>query len=142
LKLSRQSGAPPPQILEDPDEFPPPADGGTGTNLDTLVTAYAASDVASALHEDINRAIAGVHEANGTQPTVQELNGYVAGGKLKGFKKVGIPGQFIILSKRTWRNLYRNPMLMLTHYAIAIVLAVFLGFLFYGLTDDIKGFQN
>lgn len=33
-------------------------------------------------------------------------------------------------------------MLMLTHYAIAIVLAVFLGFLFYGLTDDIKGFQN
>ena len=33
-------------------------------------------------------------------------------------------------------------MLMLTHYAIAIVLAVFLGFLFYGLTDDIKGIQN
>lgn len=33
-------------------------------------------------------------------------------------------------------------MLMLTHYAIAIVLAVFLGFLFYGLTDDIAGFQN
>jgi len=33
-------------------------------------------------------------------------------------------------------------MLMLTHYAIAIALAVFLGFLFYGLTDDIKGFQN
>jgi len=33
-------------------------------------------------------------------------------------------------------------MLMLTHYAIAIVLAVFLGFLFFNLTDDIKGFQN
>ena len=31
---------------------------------------------------------------------------------------------------------------MLTHYAIAILLAVFLGFLFYGLTDDLKGFQN
>jgi ABC-type multidrug transport system permease subunit len=55
---------------------------------------------------------------------------------------VGLWGQFLILSTRTWRNLYRNPMLMLTHYAIAIVLAVFLGFLFYGLTDDIAGFQN
>ncbi|KAK6431535.1 FAD-dependent urate hydroxylase [Oleoguttula sp. CCFEE 5521] len=33
-------------------------------------------------------------------------------------------------------------MLMLTHYAIAIVLAVLVGFLFYGLTDDLKGFQN
>ncbi|KAI7555533.1 hypothetical protein KC346_g23655, partial [Hortaea werneckii] len=27
-------------------------------------------------------------------------------------------------------------------YAIAIVLAVFIGFLFYGLTDDLPGFQN
>jgi ABC-type multidrug transport system ATPase subunit len=141
LKLSRQSGAPPPQILEDPDELPPPADGGTGTNLDTLVAAYAASDVAGALHEDTQTAIANANEANGTT-SVQLANGYVASGKLKGFRKVGIFGQFIILSKRTWRNLYRNPMLMLTHYAIAIVLAVFLGFLFYGLTDDIKGFQN
>jgi ABC-type multidrug transport system ATPase subunit len=142
LKLSRQSGQVPPQILEDPDELPPPADGGTGTNLDTLVAAYAASDVAGALHDDISGAVARAHEANGTEPENQGPNGYVASGKLKGFKKVGLLGQFIILSKRTWRNLYRNPMLMLTHYAIAIVLAVFLGFLFYGLTDDIKGFQN
>jgi ATP-binding cassette subfamily G (WHITE) protein 2 len=33
-------------------------------------------------------------------------------------------------------------MLMLTHYAIAILLAVLSGFLFYGLTDNIPGFQN
>jgi len=33
-------------------------------------------------------------------------------------------------------------MLMLTHYAIAILLAVLSGYLFYGLTDDIPGFQN
>lgn len=142
LKLSRQSGAPPPQILEDPDELPPPADGGTGTNLDTLVNAYATSDVARALHEDISTARSSALQANGTAEEDQGPNGYVAAGKLKGFRKVGLLGQFIILSKRTWRNLYRNPMLMLTHYAIAIVLAVFLGFLFYGLTDDIKGFQN
>ncbi|KAF2476495.1 uncharacterized protein BDR25DRAFT_252534 [Lindgomyces ingoldianus] len=141
LKLSRQQGLPPPQIMDDPDELPPPADGGTGTNLDTLVSAYATSEVAGALHEDIDKAITSANEANGT-PNGGEANGFVAAGKLKGFRKVGWIGQFIILSKRTWRNLYRNPMLMLTHYAIAIVLAVFLGFLFYGLTDDIKGFQN
>lgn len=142
LKLTRQQGAPPPQILDDPDELPPPADGGTGTSLDTLVNAYATSDIAGALHEDIASAIARANEANGYNNTNEQPNGFVAAGKVKGFRKVGLIGQFIILSKRTWRNLYRNPMLMLTHYAIAIILAVFLGFLFFGLTDDIKGFQN
>ena len=33
-------------------------------------------------------------------------------------------------------------MLMLAHYAIAILVAVMCGYLFYGLTGDIKGFQN
>ena len=60
----------------------------------------------------------------------------------KGYARIGYLRQFAILSQRTWRNLYRNPMLMLTHYAIAILLAVLSGFLFYGLTDDIPGFQN
>ncbi|OCL15235.1 ATP-binding cassette sub-family G member 2 [Glonium stellatum] len=139
---AQDGGAPPPQILDDPDELPPPANGGTGTNIDTLVAAYATSDVAGQLHEDITDAIANANEANGTPNGEQEANGFIAAGKVKGFRKVGWGGQFLILSMRTWRNLYRNPMLMLTHYAIAIVLAVFLGFLFYGLTDDIKGFQN
>ncbi len=60
----------------------------------------------------------------------------------RGYARIGYLRQFVILSARTWKNLYRNPMLMLTHYAIAIVLAVLSGFLFYGLTDDIPGFQN
>ncbi|KAF1841524.1 uncharacterized protein K460DRAFT_408984 [Cucurbitaria berberidis CBS 394.84] len=141
LKLTRQQGGVPPQILEDPDEPPPLANGSTGTNLDILITAYASSDVAAGIREDIASSVASANQANGTNVT-QGANGFVAAGKLKGFRKVGLLGQFTILSRRTWRNLYRNPMLMLTHYAIAIVLAVFLGFLFYGLTDDIKGFQN
>ena len=141
LRLSRQQGAPPAQILDDLDELPPPADGGTGTNLDALITAYATSDIASGIHEDISKSITSANEANGANGHA-EVNGFVAAGKLKGYRKVGLVGQFVILSRRTWRNLYRNPMLMLTHYAISIVLAVFLGYLFYGLTDDIKGFQN
>lgn len=141
LKLTRQHGGVPAQILEDPDELPPPANGSTGTNLDILISAYASSDVAASIREDIASAVSSANQANGVNSN-QEPNGFLVPGKLKGFRKVGLLGQFRILSKRTWRNLYRNPMLMLTHYAIAIVLAVFLGFLFYGLTDDIKGFQN
>ena len=141
LKLTRQQGTVPPQILEDPDQLPPPADGSTGTNLDILISAYNSSDVAASIREDIANSVSSARQANGTSANLTS-NGFIAAGKVKGFRKVGLLGQFRILSLRTWRNLYRNPMLMLTHYAIAIVLAVFLGSLFYGLTDDIKGFQN
>lgn len=146
LRLSRQQGNPPPQILDDPDQLPPPANGGTGTDLDVLVSAYQSSDVASSLRDDMKKAIVDANTANGN--TSAASNGDASGvmspfqGQMKGYKKAGLLGQLLVLSRRTWRNLYRNPMLMLTHYAISMVLAVFLGFLFYGLTDDIKGFQN
>lgn len=140
IRLHRQQGAPPPQILEDPDHIPPAAEGSTGTDLDTLVSSYTRSDVAEALHEDIYATIMNTHSANGHSNSSSAANG--GSYKVKGYRKVGVFSQFIILSKRTWRNLYRNPLLMLTHYAIAIVLAVLIGYLFYGLTDDIKGFQN
>ncbi|KAK8237745.1 ATP-binding cassette sub-family G member 2 [Phyllosticta capitalensis] len=138
IRLQRQSGIPPPQILEDPDHLPPAAEGITGTDLDALVANYSQSDVSETLREDIYSAISNATAANGHAMP----NGTANGGKMKGYRKVGWIRQFLILSRRTWRNLYRNPMLMLTHYAIAILLAVLIGYLFYGLTDDIKGFQN
>lgn len=140
LKLSKQQGQPPPQILDDPHNMPPPVEGATGTNLDVLVASFANSDVANSLLEDIHNAIQSADTANGHPNGAP--NGHVQSGKVRGYRKPRLHTQFIILSVRTWRNLYRNPMLMLTHYAIAIVLAVFLGFLFYGLTDDLAGFQN
>jgi ABC-type multidrug transport system ATPase subunit len=142
LRLSRQSGAPPHPQLDDPDDLLDSADSGTGTDLDMLVLAYAASEVASSVRVDTATAIGNANSANGRNGNLSEPNGTTGAGKVRGYQKTGLVGQFIILSKRTWRNLYRNPILMLTHYAIAIVLAVFLGFLFYGLTDDIAGFQN
>ncbi|KAI9733116.1 MAG: hypothetical protein M1834_003663 [Cirrosporium novae-zelandiae] len=141
LRLSRQPAQVPPQILDDPDELPPAA-SGTGTDLDLLISAYAKSDVASSIIDEISSAVQGANNANGNGSGSQESNSSVGLGTMKGYKRVGYLTQFIILSKRTWTNLYRDPMLMLTHYAIAILLAVFSGFLFYGLTDDIKGFQN
>jgi len=105
------------------------------------VNAYAQSDIAGNVHEDIQSSITNATNANGGTNGHTQANGsYRAVGK--GYSRVGYIQQFMILSTRTWRNLYRNPMLMLTQYAIAILLAVFSGFLYYGLTDDLPGFQD
>ncbi|KAI4287626.1 MAG: hypothetical protein L6R35_003112 [Caloplaca aegaea] len=136
LRLSRQQGQVPAQVLDDPHLLPPPVHGDAG--LDDLVGQYEKSDVARSVHEDIDAAVKSSILSNGTSNG--QINGTV--GSMKSYRRIGWLSQFAILSQRTWKNLYRNPMLMLTHYAIAILLAVLSGFLFYGLTDDIKGFQN
>ncbi|KAI9826735.1 MAG: hypothetical protein M1819_007280 [Sarea resinae] len=140
LRLTRQ-GQTPPQISDDPHQVPPSA-SGIDTDLDALISSYSNSDVAASVHSEIENAISNAGAANGSASSNQDANGSTVSQTMKGYRRVGLIGQFVILSKRTWRNLYRNPMLMLTHYAIAILLAVLSGFLFYGLTDDIKGFQN
>ncbi|KAL7274773.1 FAD-dependent urate hydroxylase [Rhizina undulata] len=126
--------------IEETDHLlPPPANGNDATDLDVLIAAYRTSDVATIIKEEIRAA----KTSNGIPDGV--ANGSVrlgTGVGMKGYKRVGWLGQFAILSRRTWTNLYRNPMLMLTHYAIAIVLAVLCGYLFFGIRDDISGFQN
>lgn len=141
IPLSRQaSGYVPPQITDDPDNLLPST---TGTDLDVLVNAYVQSDIAGNIHDEIQEVLSSAQNANGLSNGHAQPNGYASGGTMgRGYARVGYFTQFLILSQRTWRNLYRNPMLMLTHYAIAILLAVLSGFLFYGLTDDIPGFQN
>ncbi|KAH8588688.1 putative ATP-dependent permease [Bisporella sp. PMI_857] len=141
LRLSRQKvGHVPQHTIEDPDNLPPAAPD-TGTDLDIIVAAYANSEIAANINNDIHAAISSAQDANGYSNghTVVASSGGTMG---RGYARVSYLRQFIILSQRTWRNLYRNPMLMLTHYAIAILLAVLSGYLFYGLTDDIPGFQN
>ncbi|KAG9237451.1 putative ATP-dependent permease [Amylocarpus encephaloides] len=139
VRLQRQHGQVPQQILDDPDNLLPSA----SSDLDALVSAYSQSEIAKGVHDDTNTAKRNAEAANGSAngSAVGDGNHYT-GAMGRGYARVGYPRQFLILSQRTWRNLYRNPMLMLTHYAIAILLAVLSGFLFYGLTDDIPGFQN
>ena len=139
VRLAKQDGPPVSRINEDTDDIPPSA--STNTDLESLVSSYKNSDIARNIHEDIAMSQQNASNANG------RANGHVGGGLAMGtmkvkYRRVSLLRQLLILSQRTWRNLYRNPLLMLTHYAIAILLAVLSGYLFYGLTDDIKGFQN
>ncbi|TEA18598.1 ABC transporter G family member [Colletotrichum sidae] len=143
FKLQNQPAGLVPSInTEDPHDLPPAA--YLGNELDALIRSFAESDIAGSTHDEIQQAITAASGANG-----QNGNGYSPEGPNinisaigKGYARVSYTRQFIILSQRTWKNLYRNPILMLTHYAIAILLAVLSGYLFYGLTDDIPGFQN
>ncbi|KAI9376685.1 hypothetical protein BJX61DRAFT_530690 [Aspergillus egyptiacus] len=136
LRLSRQEPQASHQILDDPDHLPPAAPGQT--DLDIMVAHYATSDVARSVREEINSAI----EHSATNGSINSGISSPSIAHPKSYARVSMIRQFMILSGRTWKNLHRNPMLMLTHYAIAILLAVLCGYLFYGLTDDIKGFQN
>ena len=122
---------------------PVPQSSVLGTDLAVLISSYAGSSVAVGVKQDIRLAVG---KANGTlneDGSATGLNSVSGTSRsLRGFRRVGWPDQFAILSQRTWKNLYRNPMLMLTHYAIAVVLALLCGYLFYNVTDDISGFQN
>jgi ABC-type multidrug transport system ATPase subunit len=82
-------------------------------DLDELFTRYEVSDTASNINDRIKAA---VDEAAGKPTEMTTPLG-------RGYRRIGWPAQFVLLSKRTFKNLYRNPMLLLTHYAIAILLA-------------------
>jgi ABC-type multidrug transport system ATPase subunit/ABC-type multidrug transport system permease subunit len=140
LKLRQQQGQTPSQILDDVHNLPPVAQAGA--ELEALCDSYKRSSIASNIQEDIHDSITTAQNANGANGNAHSGHATHSGTMGRGYARVGYWKQFTILSVRTWRNLYRNPMLMLTHYAIAIVLAVLSGWLFYGLTDDIPGFQN
>ncbi|SMN19400.1 similar to Saccharomyces cerevisiae YCR011C ADP1 Putative ATP-dependent permease of the ABC transporter family of proteins [Maudiozyma saulgeensis] len=50
--------------------------------------------------------------------------------------------QLSILCSRSFKNIYRNPKLLLANYLLTILLSLFLGTLYYNISIDISGFQN
>lgn len=50
--------------------------------------------------------------------------------------------QLSILSSRTFKNVYRNPKLLLGNFVLTLLLGLFLGSLYYNVENDISGFQN
>lgn len=129
--FSTSSGASTPATGADPNAIP--------EALAALVLATRSSDGAKIVEAEITRIEAGEPAdgiTTGDRDVVEEM------GLLRGYKKASFWTQFKILSSRAFKNLYRNPMLMAAHYAVAVVVALLCGFFFYGVTNDIPGFQN
>ena len=80
-------------------------------HLAALVYSYQNSNIFDQIREEIYDAIS-VTDDEDSLPEELPKN-----------RRIGWLSQFAILSKRTFKNLYRNPMLMLTHYSIAILMA-------------------
>jgi ABC-type glutathione transport system ATPase component len=80
-------------------------------HLATLVYSYDNSAISDQIREEIYDAVNGNDEIDIPPEEASKS------------KRIGWLGQFVILSKRTFKNLYRNPMLMLTHYSIAVLMA-------------------
>ncbi|KAK9469899.1 hypothetical protein V1512DRAFT_21213 [Lipomyces arxii] len=100
-------------------------------DLDALALEYRGSSISKDMQTEIQQSL------DSSQSNIGDLPAFLYGGQ-----KIGIFEQTVILSGRTFKNLYRNPMLLLTHYVIALVLAVLCGYLYYDISSDISGFQN
>ncbi|CAO1631682.1 unnamed protein product [Parajaminaea phylloscopi] len=117
--------------------------------LVALVEAYSSSSIAAGIRGEIDAQTeaprrdqrAGRSNGSGGRPSdladVEEADKV-----LRTHQKASLFTQLRILSGRSFKNLYRNPQLMLAHYALSLMLGVFVGVLFWGITNDIAGFQN
>lgn len=110
---------------------------GTTAKVEELVEMFNGSTAYAEVKDDIQRAT-GNAAAAATSSSDEDDEGQ----ELRGYETVGLVRQFTILSIRTFKNLYRNPMLLLTHYVIAIILGMFCGVLYFNISNDISGFQN
>ncbi|EPQ28766.1 uncharacterized protein PFL1_03569 [Pseudozyma flocculosa PF-1] len=115
--------------------------------LSKLVHEFAKSDIARRNAGEMDAFLGRTSEeadgaATGPAP-VNDLPDISRQNRLhKSFKKASLWTQFTILSGRAFKNLYRDPILMFAHFALAILLALFCGVLYRGITNDISGFQN
>jgi hypothetical protein len=87
-----------------------------GERIEVLVKAYRESEM------DLEGDDQDQGAANGNV-AAQDRDVETESAALRGYKRASWWTQFTILSGRAFKNLYRNPMLLLTHYAVSIVLA-------------------
>jgi hypothetical protein len=91
--------------------------------LADLVAAYEESDLAKHLDGQV-----------GTSDVGSDVR---PGSEIRGRKRASLWTQFRILSGRAFKNLYRDPALLATHYIAAFVLALVAGGLFHNVTSVI-----
>lgn len=91
--------------------------------LTELVHAFESSQLASALKQDMDKASRTAESADNSDGGNGSEASDAPSIALQGYKRATLWTQFRILSSRAFKNLYRNPMLMLSHYALSAVLA-------------------
>lgn len=94
-------------------------------SLATLVEAYANSDIAEELKNEIEEVRASTQtgvNGNGTEGG-ETRDIVVESSLLRGRKRASWGTQFRILSGRAFKNLYRDPALLAAHYISSIALA-------------------
>ncbi|PFH50042.1 hypothetical protein AMATHDRAFT_86062 [Amanita thiersii Skay4041] len=112
--------------------------------LAELLEAYARSDIAAGIREEGERLQqeSASAERDGTGIDRELPDVALETTLLRGRKRASWGTQFRILSGRAFKNLYRDPALLATHYLSSIALAVLCGLFFHNVTNDIAGFQN
>ncbi|RUS29334.1 putative ABC transporter, partial [Jimgerdemannia flammicorona] len=128
------------------------AGGEMSAHLRMLVERYAMSVVAVGVKDEIERAVTSPIPAeddtladgatNGSPGPFGSIFSLASTKIVSSHERPSWYTQFAILSDRTFKNLYRSPMLMLTHYATSVFLALLCGALFYKVENTIAGFQN
>lgn len=92
-----------------------------------LPRIFAESSMAMDLKQQINDLAANPHDL--------EIQSHL-------LKRASLSTQFFVLSSRTFKNLYRNPKLLLSNYVLSLLVGLFCGLLYYHVSNDISGFQN
>lgn len=103
------------QLLETVTSSSTKGDIPLAPRLAALVDAYASSTIATGIKTDMDD-VAGLN-GNGELRDVAEVS------ELRGRKRASWSTQFRILSGRAFKNLYRDPALLATHYLSSIALA-------------------
>ncbi|KAG1246410.1 hypothetical protein G6F68_014651 [Rhizopus microsporus] len=92
----------------------PDQQDGLPSHLRGLLGYYQHSSIAASLKDDIENTITNAQFQEGDELSINSITIY---------ERPGPISQFQILANRTFKNLYRNPMLMFSHYAMAVILA-------------------
>ncbi|AET38437.1 putative ATP-dependent permease ADP1 Ecym_2737 [Eremothecium cymbalariae DBVPG len=75
---------------------------------------------------------------------IESINSTPAANGLKpsSYESASFFQQLSILNSRTFKNVFRNPKLLMGNYLMTICLGLFLGVLYFDVDNDISGFQN
>ncbi|KAF9901524.1 hypothetical protein BX616_002228 [Lobosporangium transversale] len=109
-------------------------------HLQALVEGFKASHILMDIEQQIDFAVQGGEQGANAPGSI--YSNMTSGKAVSTFERASWWSQFKILADRTLKNIYRDPMLMLSHYCTSIFLGLLCGALFYKVTNDIPGFQN